>query len=578
MATNFYKTGGSYYTADTNTKILNPTELQGYAQAGGKEIAAPTPIAGAVAIPNPQEIANYNVTNQIGGTLYGTPKIPTSLNVADTNKTAIVPAPPQTDQQTMDKAYSSYMGAGSDELASAIKASQNLSAQGQADISAKQADITSTIKQLGTKSDYYANQVSGLDVAGQQKQLSELNTQIQSRKAEFDKLIEATRNNPNLITSTGIGYQSQINRQSAIELGALTSMAQAVQGNITASLDTAKTATDNYFAPIENKLQLQLQQLQDNYQNFSTAEKKRADQLAQMYQKQLADISTQKEEQANIAKVMASAAQNGADNSTLKKIMDSKTQAEAIINAGKFLQTASKIEDVGGVPSVYNPQTGNYEPVKVDTTKQVGALDDNELEAVIQTMAKREGYGASDPNNIPNRNNNPLNIKVPAAGINEARIRYNDPGATIDPVPAIDGGYFIKFSNPDIGMNAAKILLQSSVYSQLSLDQALKKWSGGGYGAEILANSGINTNGSYGTVNLTTEEKAFQDDLSKALDDLAKGGDWGTNWNYMFNRYKDALEKSAKENGITVQEALDQLLRKNDFYPKEDKSWWQFWK
>lgn len=82
MADNFYKTGSSYYNATTNQKILNLNDLQTLAKAGGKEIQAPTPNAGSVAIPNPQAIGNYNVTNNIGGTLYGTPKIPTVLPAA----------------------------------------------------------------------------------------------------------------------------------------------------------------------------------------------------------------------------------------------------------------------------------------------------------------------------------------------------------------------------------------------------------------------------------------------------------------------------------------------------------------
>ena len=53
MATNFYKQEGSYYTT-AGQKILNPTELQGYAKAGGKEISAPT-------IPAPTSIDRKSV-------------------------------------------------------------------------------------------------------------------------------------------------------------------------------------------------------------------------------------------------------------------------------------------------------------------------------------------------------------------------------------------------------------------------------------------------------------------------------------------------------------------------------------
>jgi len=80
--TDFYKSNGSYYTADTNQKILNLNDLQSYAKAGGKEISAPVAKTGSVAIPNPTAIKDYNVTNSIGGTLYGTLKTPTSNDIS----------------------------------------------------------------------------------------------------------------------------------------------------------------------------------------------------------------------------------------------------------------------------------------------------------------------------------------------------------------------------------------------------------------------------------------------------------------------------------------------------------------
>ena len=82
-------------------------------------------------------------------------------------------------------------------------------------------------------------------------------------------------------------------------------------------------------------------------------------------------------------------------------------------------------------------------------------------------------------------NNNPTNIKVPSGGIAEAQQRYGDPGATVDPTPALDGGSFIKFSSPEAGANATTTLLKSPVYSGLTVDAAMKKWSGGGYGGNI---------------------------------------------------------------------------------------------
>jgi len=79
---NFYKQNGSYFTT-SGKKIKDLTELQTFAKAGGKEVSAPTIPQGSSAIPNPSAISNYNVTANVGGTLYGTPKSP--MNTATFN-------------------------------------------------------------------------------------------------------------------------------------------------------------------------------------------------------------------------------------------------------------------------------------------------------------------------------------------------------------------------------------------------------------------------------------------------------------------------------------------------------------
>lgn len=117
----------------------------------------------------------------------------------------------------------------------------------------------------------------------------------------------------------------------------------------------------------------------------------------------------------------------------------------------------------------------------VETTKKVGQLNDDELSSVIVAMAGREGFGA-DPNNRPTRNNNPLNIKLGAR-----TKHWVDEGlATVEKAAAEDGGNFLVFKDAETGLKAAEELIKSDLYSGLSLDAALKKWSGGGYGAEIV--------------------------------------------------------------------------------------------
>lgn len=83
--------------------------------------------------------------------------------------------------------------------------------------------------------------------------------------------------------------------------------------------------------------------------------------------------------------------------------------------------------------------------------------------------------------NRADRNNNPLNIKVGPA----TKYLIDQGVATIEQKPAQDGGNFLVFKDPSDGLKAAVSLLKSNVYNNLSVDAALNKWSGNGYGAEI---------------------------------------------------------------------------------------------
>lgn len=83
--------------------------------------------------------------------------------------------------------------------------------------------------------------------------------------------------------------------------------------------------------------------------------------------------------------------------------------------------------------------------------------------------------------NRAQRNNNPLNIKIGGA----TQYLVDQGIATIEQKPAQDGGNFLVFDNPQDGFTAAGILLKSSVYNGLKINEAMMKWSGGGYGADV---------------------------------------------------------------------------------------------
>jgi len=344
MATNFYKQGGSYYTT-AGQKILNLTELQGFAKAGGKEVAAPVAATpqipqGAVDIPGAQyntrdkQLAAFTNIQPIGNTLYGVPKVPEQMPEVETKKeNVIVPvAPEQTDY---NKSFlESLSGAGKSLEDYLSKTNEPLPEQKSVDIVS--ARVQELLGQTGKVGERRTELQTQLGVPEQTKQLAELNTQIASRAAQFKSLMEQNANLP--ISSRIIGgTQDRLTRQAGVELGALTSLAQAMQGNIEMAKQTASDTVEFEFAPIEAQLNQQLQQLEASYSALTRVEQRRADDRTLAIKQYLGEIEGQKEIKNNIAEIMVAASKNGASQDILKKIMAATNYGDAVIAAGPYL-------------------------------------------------------------------------------------------------------------------------------------------------------------------------------------------------------------------------------------------------
>lgn len=102
----------------------------------------------------------------------------------------------------------------------------------------------------------------------------------------------------------------------------------------------------------------------------------------------------------------------------------------------------------------------------------------NSSEAQTSTSAKGP--------TVADRHNNPLNIKRGPA--TEYLVKE---GVATEGEAAKDKGNFLKFENPQQGLQAAVRLLTGPVYNKHTVDAALKKWSNNGYGGEIGETIGI---------------------------------------------------------------------------------------
>ena len=131
----------------------------------------------------------------------------------------------------------------------------------------------------------------------------------------------------------------------------------------------------------------------------------------------------------------------------------SKTSFEKVDNAGRSAETGLSITD--SPMSLSSPFVNPYRKSNNTTTISTG-----------------KGKTAAE------RNNNPFNIKF-----GNFAAKY---GATKENKLALDGGNFATFSSPQVGFQAAKDLLLGKNYRNLTVDQAMKRWSNNGYGGNIF--------------------------------------------------------------------------------------------
>lgn len=141
--------------------------------------------------------------------------------------------------------------------------------------------------------------------------------------------------------------------------------------------------------------------------------------------------------------------------------------------------------------------------------------------------------------NRPTRNNNPGNIKASSWSTNL-------PGVIgVEASAAADGGNFLIFDSPQSGLNAIRALLQQgSSYQNVTAEQAMRKYSGGGYGAEAV-----------GLASATNFQSQIADPavLDKLVDAIAKreGFQGGASPTTGLNLSTDAIDLAAQQYLLT---------------------------
>lgn len=348
-ATNFYKQNGSYFTT-AGQKILNPTELQGYAKTGGKEIPAPVVPTGATKISDPNYLKTAGLQEKdifrSGTDIY---KLPTSMPsgkiVGENVPSTITPV------NNYDSGDVTSLMAGTDVTSKGLESQLTLAGQKTPEEATKtklQEDFATTAGDIKTAKTAAIKQgQQTYDLEGNTKNFQDISTTIAKKTAEFNAADIAQEGKVGSAASI-YGRQALIQRQKAVELAGLSAVAEAYRGNITLATDTIEKAVNAEYKPQEDYLANLKTQLDFSYKDMDAAEKKKADQLKLVADERTNLIEKEKNEKIAINKIMLDAAKGGADSETIKKIQGVKTEAEAIeiAAAGGFLKDLSKIPNI----------------------------------------------------------------------------------------------------------------------------------------------------------------------------------------------------------------------------------------
>lgn len=429
MAQDFYKQNGSYYTT-AGKKILNPTELAGYAKAGGIELKpgmdkqlqqlanvnpeqannvmdafnytkTPNPIpTGATKILNPAGLQGLN-ENQIyrsGVDIYKLPELPTSLTSGQITDPVSGIAP-----VNVDPTSPTALMAGLD--------TSNKGIQAQLDAINKQLPEQTVVNDLNKKKADYTEanktaqvdlQTSTLNKYGLDTNVAEvqkLMPQIAKTTAEFTSLQEQNANLP--ISSRIIGgTQDKLTRQKAIEVAGLSAVAQAYQGNVDMARGIATDAINAQYQDTINYTNSLNNQITNAYTDLSTADKKRADEILTVNNERLRLIEEEKTTKTDINNIAIKLAEKGVASSVINSVLKAKTYEEAIKVAGNNLSTSeitkpdsngNKAIDVNNVSGLKDA-SGNF--AQYDTIEESLAATEADIKAK-QTGNTRTGLNAN---------------------------------------------------------------------------------------------------------------------------------------------------------------------------------------
>lgn len=254
-----------------------------------------------------------------------------------------------------------------------------------------------------------------------QSQLNELNQQIKMQQAQaIENADNATNRVGGTTGSNSIATQQQ-QRTDSIEAMKLSALAQGMQGNISLAQQQASMAIDAKYADITSQLQDAKTNIMNNYDSFSPAEKKQADQTLLRLDANDAFAKQNIENEKTSAGIIQTA------------ITQSATNGNPVPNV--ILQQAQKLTDPTQVTALLAPYLKNAADIQkaIDAHNQSVASTASSNATTAKTRLETSILNTSNnPNStvpISNQNGTTTSVPVsvaPYANMSHSGVAYAD--------------------------------------------------------------------------------------------------------------------------------------------------------
>lgn len=322
---------------------------------------------------------------------YTAPNIPSTINAEDL-ATPTAPVVPQmtTPQEAVQSSAQKVTSAGTtNQYANLIKQIETAT-PAEATNTSLTDQLKSALEQAkGKGADLVAEQEK-LGVSTNTAKLNELNQQIAQLQAGLNLGLAKEEARP-VARQFMAGRQAEMTRQATAEIGALSTVAQALQGNIALAKQTAKDTVDLKYADKEQEIENIKTLIELNYKQMTLEQQKKADKLLLQKEAEQNAIDAQKEEDTFKNNLAIEYLKNGGDADGARGIIEAKDKNEAIISAAEFIQAPNtQIIDVGGHKWVYDANTQKL-------VKDLGLSDAStpKLESIEDSMGNKI-YGIFD--------------------------------------------------------------------------------------------------------------------------------------------------------------------------------------